>query len=70
MQLSREQLLPPGLRDLANEKGLSEAQVDKLAAAWDTIRGQRPKTLEEWLPLYNAIKHYFTEDENDELACL
>jgi len=58
MQLTREQRLPPGLRDLANEEGLSETQVDKLAQAWDTIRGHRPKTLEEWRPLYRAIKKY------------
>jgi hypothetical protein len=59
----REQQLPPGLRDLANAKGLSEAHVDKLARAWDTIRGRRPRTLEEWLPLYEAIKKYLVEDE-------
>jgi hypothetical protein len=59
----REQQLPPGLRDLANAKGLGEAQVDKLARAWNTIRGRRPKTLEEWLPLYEAVKKYFAEDE-------
>ena len=62
MQLSSEQRLPPGLRDLANEQGLSEDLVQKLAAAWDTIRGHRPKTLEEWRPLYKAIKKYFEED--------
>lgn len=59
----REQQLPPGLRDLAEAKELSEGQVDKLARAWDTIRGRRPKTLEEWLPLYEAVKEYFAEDE-------
>jgi hypothetical protein len=63
----REQQLPPGLRDLANAKGLSQAQVDKLARAWDTIRGRRPKTLEEWLPLYEAIKNYFVEDELEQI---
>jgi hypothetical protein len=59
--LTREQRLPPGLRDLANAEGLSEAQVDKLTAAWNTIRGHRPTTLEEWQTLYGAIKHYFQE---------
>lgn len=58
MQLTREQRLPPGLRDLANDKGLTEKQVDQLAQAWDTIRGHRPKTLEEWLPLYEAVREY------------
>lgn len=63
MQLTREQRLPPGLRDLANEQGLNQAQVDQLAQAWDTIRGHRPKTLGEWRPLYQAIKKYVEEDD-------
>ncbi len=67
MQLTREQSLPPGLRDLANEQGLTEAQVDKLAGAWDTIRGHRPKTLEEWRPLYQAIKKYVEDDDDEKL---
>lgn len=65
MQRTREQRLPPGLRDLANAEGLSEEQVDKLAAAWNTIRGHRPTTLEEWQPLWQTLKHYFEETENE-----
>lgn len=63
IQFTREQRLPPGLRDLANEQGLTEEQVDKLAQAWGTIRGHRPRTLEEWRLLYEVIKEYFVEEE-------
>jgi len=56
------QYLPPGLRELAYEENLTEAQVKQLADAWDTIRGHRPKTLEEWRPFYNAVKGYLRED--------
>lgn len=61
----RAEYLPPGLRELADEEQLSEAQVKQLARAWDTIRGHRPKTLEEWRPFWRAIKQYFTEADND-----
>ena len=64
MQLTPEQRLPPGLRDLANAEGLSETQVQQLARAWDTIRGHRPKTLEEWRLLWGAIKKYFEEGDD------
>lgn len=60
--------LPPGLRDLANEVGLTEAQVEQYARAWDTIRGHRPKTLAEWLPFYEATKQFFEEGEANEQA--
>lgn len=62
MQLTPDQLLPPGLRDLANAEGLTEAQVQQLARAWHTIRGRRPTTLEEWKPFYEAVKPYFREE--------
>lgn len=59
------QHLPPGLRELAHEEGLTEANVKKLAAAWDTIRGHRPKTLDEWRPFYQVIKKYLEERDDD-----
>lgn len=62
----RAEYLPPGLRELAQEQNLSEAQVKQLAAAYDTIRGHRPKTLEEWRPLYEAVKEYLREDYGNE----
>lgn len=62
MNWMRAEYLPPGLRELAAAENLTETQVKQLAAAWDTIRGHRPKTLEEWQPLYEAIKQYFRED--------
>lgn len=61
----RAEYLPPGLRELADAEQLTEAQVKQLAAAWDTIRGRRPKTLEEWRPLYDVIKKYLREGDNE-----
>lgn len=66
MRLTPEQLLPPGLRDLANAESLTEAQVLQLARAWQTIRGHRPKTLEEWKSFYEAVKKYFREEGTKE----
>lgn len=59
----RAEYLPPGLRELADEEQLTEAQVKKIAAAYDTIRGGRPKTIEEWRVFWGAVKPYFVEDE-------
>ena len=53
----------PGLAVLAAEKGLSDEVVRKLDRAWNTIRGRRPQTLEEWLPLYDAVRKYFEEQD-------
>jgi hypothetical protein len=61
MQLTREQRLPPGLRDLANERGLNEERVDQLARAWDTIRGGRPRTIHEWRTFYDAVEKFFDD---------
>lgn len=48
--------LPPGLRELADAEGLSDETVAFLAQTWQTIRGRRPVTLEQWRPLYNSMK--------------
>lgn len=62
----RAEYLPPGLRELADAKQLSEVQVKQLAQAWDTMRGKRPTTLAEWLPLYEAVAVYLsTQKENE-----
>jgi hypothetical protein len=53
---------PPGLRELAEEKGLTESQIQKVAAAWDTIRGKRPRTIEEWRIFWGEVGHYFKEE--------
>lgn len=62
----RAEYLPPGLRELADAEQLTEANVKQLAAAYNTIRGRRPKTLEEWRPLYEAVKQYLREDYGNE----
>lgn len=63
MQLTNRQALPPGLYDLAMAENLSDARVRQLAAAWDTIRGHRPRNLAEWREFYNAVKQFFTEGD-------
>lgn len=60
--LNKNQGLPPGLRELAEAEQLTDPQVKQLADAWDTIRGQRPRTLAEWMPMYEAIKKYLRKD--------
>lgn len=54
--------LPPGLREFATAESLSDARVRKLAEVYDTIRGRRPVSLEEWRQFYTAVKPYFTEE--------
>lgn len=56
------QALPLGLRQFAAEEGLTDEQVQKVARAYDTIRGGRPRTMEEWRIFWNAVKPYFQED--------
>ncbi len=58
----RVEYLPPGLRELADAEQLTEPEVKQLAAAWDTIRGRRPKTLDEWRPLFEAVREYLRKD--------
>jgi hypothetical protein len=57
--------LPPGLRELADAENLNESQVKKLSDAWGTIRGRKPQTLEEWMPLYRAVKHFLGELDDE-----
>lgn len=53
--------LPPGLKELAEAESLDDNQVRQLAEAWPTIRGRKPTTVEEWRPLYEAIKKFVLE---------
>lgn len=55
--------LPPGLRELAEAERLTDSEVKQLAEAYLTIRGPKPKALDEWRPLWRAIKT-FLEDAN------
>lgn len=54
--------LPPGLRELAQAENLTDANIKQLADAYDTIRGGRPRTLEQWQQFYAAVKLYLRED--------
>lgn len=48
----------PGLKELVEAENLSEDQANQLARMWDSVRGHQPRTLEEWMPMYNAAKKY------------
>ena len=48
--------LPPGLQELAQEKEMTASQVRQFVEMYGTIRGKKPTTLDEWLPLYDAVK--------------
>lgn len=64
--MNTRRVVPPGLRQLAEEDGLTEYQVNKFYEASLTIRGKRPNTVDEWRTLWNAIKGYFEEAERDD----
>ena len=51
-----EILIPPALRQLGLQEGLSFETVDRLARI--PRRGQEPETLEQWQTLYQAIRSY------------
>jgi hypothetical protein len=54
-------VLPPGLREVAVADGLDDEQVRQLAEMWHTIRGQKPKTVEEWRNVIWLLKPIFAE---------
>lgn len=45
-----------------NNPPVTVTPVPLTRATYDAIRGHRPKTLEEWRPLYEAVKKYLRED--------
>lgn len=55
--------VPAGLRELAEQKGLSESDIVMLASI--QFRGEQPITKERWEFIYNAIR---TSDDLDTRA--
>jgi transcriptional regulator with XRE-family HTH domain len=60
-QMAAEASVPPGLREAAREAGLSEAEVQRLAAI--RFRGQQPQSKERWQLLINNL--VFSEGMDD-----
>jgi hypothetical protein len=60
----RGPILPPGLREFAVEKKLSDVQTKQLADMWGTIRGKKPMTVEEWRELYTVVEKYLREQSD------
>lgn len=54
--------LPPGLREFADAYQLSDNMVAELANTWDTIRGRRPQTAEEWARIWEFIRQLMDDD--------
>lgn len=59
-------VLPAGLRELADDKQLSDDQVRQLAGVWSTIRGRRPTTAAEWIPVYEAMLGIWEEEAREQ----
>lgn len=58
--------MPPGLREFADANVLGDEITQSLLEAWHTIRGQRPRTQEEWRQFWGIVKQLIEDDEDDE----
>lgn len=56
-------LVPPSLRDFSLADGLSFATVVQLINI--PRRGKEPQSAEDWRRLYNAVREYLDDDEEE-----
>lgn len=54
--------------EFADAYKLSDETVSELAQMWDTIRGRRPKTEEEWARMWEFVKQLIEDDEDERQA--